>query len=64
MPKLHELISSPSPQWLFANRRTLEQARADCETLRALETGKLVVHPSEYGREPWKTLFVRRDAAL
>jgi hypothetical protein len=59
-------ITTPRPtcEWLFKNRRTLEQARADRQTLRALETGALKIHPAALTREPWATLLFRRDAAL
>lgn len=54
----------PSLEWLFANRRTLAQAQRDRAALRALQSGKLKLHPSALTKEPWATLIFRRDAAL
>ena len=54
----------PGVDWLFANRRTLAEAQADRETLLALQTGTLKIHPKALEAEPWKTLLFRRDAAL
>lgn len=63
-PKRDITAPRPDAQWLFENRRTLAQAQRDRAALRALQTGKLSLHPSALTKEPWKTLIFRRDAAL